>query len=122
MKRAALIAVTAILAGCVSTTALNRAMSYPSTSTAVQMPDDTYRVFEHKTESALMTTPSIGKALGPGIAKGVTLGMADQKTPIDGHRAAARQYLDTTGRANCEIVSGYVLADPQYEFMYRCPE
>lgn len=121
MKKTALISIAAILAGCVSTTALNRAMSYPSTSTAVKMPDDNYRVFEHKTDSTLMTTPSLGKAMGPGIVRGATLGMAGPATPIDGHRAAARQYLDTTGRANCEIVSGYVLADPQYEFMFKCP-
>lgn len=121
MKKTAFIAISVILTGCVSPSAINRAMSYPSTSTSVQMPDDTYRVFEHKTESALMTTPSLGKAMGPGVVSGATLGLAGPATPIDGHRAAARQYLDTTGRANCEIVSGYVLADPQYEFMYRCP-
>lgn len=85
------------------------------------MQDDTYRVFEHKIDKTLMTTPSIGKAIGPGVVQGATLGLIEHKELIEGHRAAARQYLDTTGKSGCEIVSGYVIAGPQYEFMYRCP-
>lgn len=121
MKRTAIIAVASILAGCVSPQALSRASSYPSKFTQVAMPDDTYRVFEHETDKTIMTTPSISKAFGPGVVQGATLGLVEHKEPTDAHRAAARQYLDTTGRPTCEIVSGYLLAGPQYEFMYRCP-
>ncbi|MGR9372303.1 hypothetical protein [Rhizobium leguminosarum] len=113
-------AVAAILTGCVSSAALNRAMSYPSTLTQVKMTDDTYRVFEHKTDHTLMTTPSLALSVAPGVAEGATLGLVKPPSKEDLHRAAAQQYMNQTGRANCLVQPGRVLAGEQYEFPYTC--
>ena len=85
------------------------------------MPDDTYRVFEHPKEDVVMTTSSLGTAAGAGWVRGATLGLAQPYTPEQRHEAAARKFLDDTGRANCKITRGYLLAQPQYEFFYECP-
>lgn len=123
MKRFATVCIVlAGLTGCVSSSTMSRVMSYPPTSTTVQMADDAYRVFEHKTDKTLMTTPSIGKSVGMGVAKGATLGLASVSamSPEQKHEAAAHQYLNQTGRSNCKITKGYLLAEPQYEFTYEC--
>lgn len=120
-KPAIIVVAAATLSGCVSPSSVGRAMSYPATSTNVSMPDDTYRVFEHKTEKSIMTTPSLAKAMGPSTVAGLTLGVVEKREPIEGHRAAARQYLDMTGRADCEIVSSSLVMNPQFEFAFRCP-
>lgn len=68
-----------------------------------------------------MTTPSIAAAAAMGAARGATLGLANVMTPEQRHEAAAQQYLAQTGRPNCKITKGYLLAEPQYEFHYECP-
>lgn len=85
------------------------------------MADDTYRVFEKPEERSIMTTPSIAAAAAMGAARGATLGLANVMTPEQRHEAAAQQYLAQTGRPNCKITKGYLLAEPQYEFHYECP-
>jgi uncharacterized membrane protein len=87
------------------------------------MADDTYRVFEHRSEKTLMTAPSIGKSAAIGAAKGATLGLAStaSMSPEQRHQAAAQQYLAQTGRANCKITGGHMVLEPQYEFTYECP-
>lgn len=110
----------AALAGC-ATAGFNRALEYPHTLVRVQMPDDTYRVFEHPSENTIMTTSSIGRAIGVGAARGATFGLANPNSPEQRHEAAARQYLAQTGRQDCTIVSGYLLIQPQYEFTFQCP-
>lgn len=117
----AAVAAAGTLAGCASPQTFARAMSYVQTVHRVEMPDDTYRVFDHPTENVVMTSPSIGRAMAAGAATGATLGLADPFTPEQLHEAAARKHLDQTGRAHCEIVSGYLMAEPQYEFTYECP-
>lgn len=109
------------LCACSSTSGLGRAMSYPSSFTKVTMPDDTYRVFDHATDKTIMTTPSIGAAVGSGAVQGATLGVVSVASPEQRHEAAARKYLDQTNRQDCEIVSGYLVVKLQYEFTYRCP-
>ncbi|ASP70375.1 hypothetical protein CDO28_01570 [Sinorhizobium meliloti] len=109
------------LAGCASPQAISRMTSYPSTVTPVKMADDTYRVFEKPEERSIMTTPSIAAAAAMGAARGATLGLANVMTPEQRHEAAAQQYLAQTGRPNCKITKGYLLAEPQYEFHYECP-
>lgn len=117
--RVVLIAAVGIaLAGCQS---MGTMMSYEQKVHLVEMDDDTYRVFDHPTESKVMTTPSLGRAIGAGMAQGATLGLADTFTPEQRHERAARAHLDRTGRSNCPIVRGYLLAQPQYEFWYECP-
>lgn len=110
----------AMLSSCVSPAALDRAMSYPSTLTQVQMPDDTYRVFEHKTDHTLMTTPSLARAVAPSIAEGATLGLVKSPSKEELHRAAAQHYMNQTGRSACVVQPGKVLAGEQYEFAYKC--
>lgn len=124
MQRFATVCVVmATLSGCVSSASLSRAMSYPSKTTQIKMADDTYRVFEHSTDKTLMTTPSIGASVGMGVAKGATLGLASVSamSPEQRHEAAAQEYLNQTGRSQCRITKGYLLAEPQYEFTYECP-
>lgn len=117
MKAILVVAVCAVLAGCAS---VNRAMSYNYTPTPVAMEDDTYRVFDHPSENVIMTTTSIGTAMGQGAVRGATFGLAPVRTPEQRHEAAARKHLDETGRSECRIISGYLLMEPQYEFRYEC--
>lgn len=109
------------LAGCASPQAISRMTSYPSKVTPVKMADDTYRVFEKPEERTIMTTPSIAASAAMGAARGATFGLANVMTPEQRHEAAAQQYLVQTGRPNCKITKGYLLAEPQYEFTYECP-
>jgi hypothetical protein len=122
MRIAAIAAVGLVLTGC-SSTGMGRAMSYDRTVHQVVMEDDTYRIFEHPTDNTLMTTPSLATGYGQGLVAGATLGLAASavQTPEQRHEAAARRRLDTTGRENCQITSGYLVLHGQYEFTYECP-
>lgn len=106
------------LAAC--STGLSKALEYNQRAIPVEMPDDTYRLFEHPDGTQIMTTPSLGRVTGQGLAQGVTLGLAHIRTPEQLHEAAVRKHLDDTGREHCRIVSGYLLVDPQYEFTIDC--
>lgn len=123
MRKSLIVILTAApLAACSSTSGVGRAMSYPATSTTVAMSDDTYRVFEHRSDKTLMTAPSIGKSAAIGVAKGATLGLTStaSMSPQQRHEAAAQQYLAQTGRPNCKITGGHLVLEPQYEFTYEC--
>lgn len=101
---------------------LQDVLSYDAKSLAhVKMPDDTYRLFEHPAGDRIMTTTSVATAAGQGLMSGATLGIADIQTPEERHEAAARRYLDLTGRAQCAIRNGYELVNTQYEFRIECP-
>lgn len=115
------LAVCATLASCASPQAISKMVSYPSKVTKVKMADDTYRVFEKPDEKLIMTTPSIAASAAMGAARGATLGLAAVMTPEQRHEAAAQEYLKQTGRPQCTITKGYLLAEPQYEFTYSCP-
>lgn len=120
MKIAVIALAALTLAGCQST---NRIWEYEKTVHRITMPDDTYRILEHPTENVLLTTPSIGTATAAGLASGLTLGVASGavRTREQLHEDAARAWLDQTGRQNCQITRGYLLAEPQYEFWFECP-
>mgnify|MGYP003677271706 CR=1 FL=1 len=105
------------IGGCQS---ISTAMQYNSKVNLVQMSDDKYRIFEHPKGDRIMTTSSLGKAVGQGVVQGATLGLASVKTPEQRHEAAARHYLDQTGRSSCQITKGYLLVEPQYEFFFVC--
>lgn len=105
------------LAGC---QAVGTAMEYKATTHQVAMADDTYRVFEHPKGDRIMTTPSIRTISGQAAAKTATLGLARTLTPYENHKAAARRYLDQTGRAHCAILRGDLVMEPQYEFFFDC--
>ncbi|WP_163269671.1 hypothetical protein [Chelativorans alearense] len=107
----------ALVAGCA---AVQTAMEYNPTVHQVAMPDDTYRVFEHPKGDRIMTTASLGRATGQSLTRGITLGIVAPETPEQLHEAAARKYLDDTGREDCRIIRGYLLGQPQYEFFFEC--
>ncbi|MCF6112004.1 hypothetical protein [Mesorhizobium muleiense] len=118
MKLFALLPCFMALAACVG---VSTAMQYDQTVHRIAMPDDTYRVFEHPMRDRIMTTPSTGKVIGQGLAGGATFGLVETMTPEVLQRAAAKKYLDDTGRANCVITRSNLILKPQYEFFFECP-
>lgn len=115
--RTAIILPLLAIAGCAG---VSTAMQYDQTVHLFVMPDDTYRIFEHPKGDRIMTTPSMGKAIGQGLAQGATLGIVKMGTPEERQEAAARKYLDETGRAHCVITRGLLVLEPQYEFFFEC--
>jgi hypothetical protein len=86
----------------------------------VPMPDDRYRVFEHRTENRLMVTTSIGRAATDGQVRGLTLGIVNVQAPKPLFQSSAERYLLDTGRKHCKITDGYELVLTQYEFKFAC--
>jgi hypothetical protein len=101
---------------CLALTAC-QTLGYETTAHHVAMPDDVYRVFEHPKKDRIMTAPSLGAivAINPGSINSA-------RNDLQDHRAAARKYLDETGRAKCPIISGREVAGPQFQFLFNCPE
>jgi hypothetical protein len=116
---AAIIAAT--LQACATTESTSRMLTYKFPVHNVKMPDDTYRVYDHKTDNTLMVAPSLGTTMAIGAAQGATLGLADTMTPEQKLEAAAQQHLANTGRGACKITKGYLLHKPLYEFVFECP-
>lgn len=110
------------LSSCVSSETANRDLSYGTGVVKVVMPDDTYRVYQHPTDNSLKVTPSLARVAGIGAAQGFTLGLADEMTPEARLEAAARKFLDDTGRSHCAITRGYLLHKPVFEFWYECAQ
>jgi len=115
----ALILICALVAGCAGVGYILDNYSGVD-PVSVFMPDDTYRVFEHRTDNRVMITPSLGAAGGAGFARGLTFGAINGVAPKPLFEAAVRNYLDKTSRQHCAITDGYILADPQYEFKFEC--
>ncbi|WP_354316628.1 hypothetical protein [Sinorhizobium fredii] len=113
--------IAATLSSCATTESLSRMNSYKFPVHQVKMADDTYRVYEHKSDNSLMVAPSLGTSMAIGAAQGATLGLADTMTPEKKLEAAAQQHLANTGRADCKITKGYLLQKPLYEFGFECP-
>lgn len=109
------------LSGCITSSAIKRAMEYDALVHRVETGQGKYRIFERPGEDVIMTTPSLDRVVGDGVVKGATLGIRDVSPTEQTHRQAARDYLDRTGREDCRIVSGSLLMDPQYEFRFGCP-
>lgn len=120
MKAALAILSVAVLAGCATTESGSRLRTYKMTVQHVKMADDTYRVYDHKSDKSLLVSPSMGKIMTMGVAQGATLGLADTMTPEQKLEAAGNQHLSNTGRGNCKIVRGYLLQKPLYEFWFEC--
>jgi len=118
---AATLAATVLLTSCATTESTSRMLSYKFPVHHVKMADDTYRVYDHKTDNTLMVAPSLGTTMAIGAAQGATLGLADTMTPEKRLEAAAQQHLENTGRAGCKIKNGYLLHKPLYEFVFECP-
>ena len=120
MKIAMAILSVMALASCASTESGSRLRTYKMTVQHVKMADDTYRVYDHKTDNSLLVSPSMGKIMTMGVAQGATLGLADTMTPQQKLEAAGNQHLANTGRADCKIVRGSLLQKPLYEFWFEC--
>lgn len=88
--------------------------------TSVQMPEDTYRIYDKPASSKMMVTPSIGAAALQGAGSGLLLNSVDSTPPKPLFERAALEYLKTTGRQNCRIVESYIILKPQYEVKYDC--
>jgi hypothetical protein len=79
-----------------------------------------WRVFDKPAENLMMLTPSLQDAAAAGATEGITLGMSgDQDAPLPVFKAAAVEYLATTGR-RCSITSSRKVLEPQWEFTYLC--
>ncbi|NRP70633.1 hypothetical protein ILFOPFJJ_01514 [Ensifer psoraleae] len=115
------VAVAVSVSSCATTESLSRMNTYKFPVHHVKMADDTYRVYEHKTDNSLMVAPSLGTTMAIGAAQGATLGLADTMTPEKRLEAAAQQHLANTGRGGCKITRGYLLQKPLFEFWFECP-
>jgi len=118
MRNVSIFLIAAALAGCAG---VDKALEYERKVYVVSMPEGDYRIFEHPKRDRLMTTPSLDRVLGQSVLNSATLGMATNMNHEARQEAAARKYLDTTGRAHCTITRGYLLIEPQYEFLFECP-
>ena len=79
-----------------------------------------WRVFDKPETGIMMITPSLGDAAVAGAAEGATLYLAgDMDAPVEVFQATAQRYLDSSGRG-CQITSGRLVVDPQWEFSYSC--
>lgn len=119
---AAAASVALVLSSCATSSETARMRSYNQKATIVKMPDETYRLYDHPTDSTVIVSPGLGRVVAIGITQGATLGLADAMTPEQRMEAAARQHLANTGRGACSITSGYLLVKPLYEFSYTCKQ
>ncbi len=107
------------LSGCAG---LSEAMKYSDIEIQyVRNANDEFRIFDKPAEGKLMITASLGKAANQGAASGFTFGLADARMPKGYYTEAVLQFFAQTGRPNCQIVDGYLLIEPQWEYIYRCP-
>jgi hypothetical protein len=117
------VAVLALILGLVGCAGVDYTVQHYSTVdlNEVEMPDDTYRIFDKPTEGRMMVQSSIGSALVQGIAAGITFGAAPESPPKPFFQAAAERYLEQTGR-KCKIMDGYFIVTPAWEFRYSCEQ
>ena len=79
----------------------------------------TFRIFDKPTENRMMITLGFGDASAQGIGQGLTLGVADTRTPGGVYQDAAIEWLALRGRA-CTATSTFLVIEPQYEVRYTC--
>lgn len=79
----------------------------------------TFRIFDKPTENRMMITLGFGDASAQGIGQGLTLGIADTRTPEGVYQDAAIEWLALRGRA-CTATSTFLVVEPQYEVRYAC--
>ncbi|MBT5913480.1 MAG: hypothetical protein HOH59_11795 [Rhodospirillaceae bacterium] len=80
-----------------------------------------WRIFHKPNEKRLMITPSMGTAMAGGFKQGATLFLAGrQSDPENRFRTASMIYVQTKVSESCEITTGKLLIDPQYEYYYEC--
>jgi hypothetical protein len=78
-----------------------------------------FRVYDKPQENRMMITLSIGAAAAQGAGRGITLGLADTRTPSIVYQDAAIEWLSTKGRV-CSATATSLIVEPQYEVRYNC--
>ncbi len=81
----------------------------------------TYRIFDRKDISKVMITPSIGQSFRSGAIKGATFGGVNIQDDKGRFTGVANGYLTKENATKlCEVKSGVMILDPQWEFVYIC--
>jgi hypothetical protein len=80
----------------------------------------TWRIFDKPAEGRLMITPTLGKAAAVGAAQGATFGLSrGGASPVQNFEAAANLFIKSRDKT-CQVTSGSLVVNPQYEFFYTC--
>jgi hypothetical protein len=115
-----IILATLVLSGCGS---IGYVMNtYGSVdNTEIDYEGHTYRIFDRKDISKVMITPSIGQAMRGGAIKGATFGGLNIQDDKGRFTNVATAYLQKDRPSEiCEVKSGEMILDPQWEFVYLC--
>jgi hypothetical protein len=80
---------------------------------------DTFRVFDKPGENRMMVTASLASAAGQGLVGGLMMNPTLGATPKPVYQEAVEAFLARSGR-QCLVTDGHLLAEPQWEFRYRC--
>lgn len=119
-RASVLVAVSLTLAGCSGVSYVLENYKDIEVKEVLVEGDDTYRVFDKPAAGKMMVTSSLSAAAGQGAIKGLTLYAVDAAPPKPRFQKAAETYLVNTGREGCRILDGYLLINPQWEFVYDC--
>jgi hypothetical protein len=120
MQRLAMTAAVLVLSGCGK---MGYVMdTYGSVdNTEIDFEGYTYRIFDRKDISKVMITPSIGQAMRGGAIKGATFGGLNIQDDKGRFTNVAKAYLEKERPSElCEVKSGEMVLDPQWEFVYLC--
>ena len=80
----------------------------------------TWRIFDKPAEGRLMITPTLGKTAAVGAAQGATFGLSrGGASPVQSFEAAANLFIKSRDKT-CQVTSGSLVVNPQYEFFYSC--
>ena len=89
--------------------------------TELDYEEHTYRIFDRKDIGKVMITPSIGQAMRGGAIKGATFGGLNIQDDKGRFTSVATTYLQKDRPTEiCDVKSGEMILDPQWEFVYLC--
>jgi len=128
MRLAVIVVLAASLAGCVSASSLGPEYVYmeaqygktPRDGEVTTTSGQDYSVFMHRSKSELIVSVSPKRAYSMGVARGLTLGMAQETIPPGEFEAAARKWFDEIGRPGCRTTGGRPLNAYYFEFHHNC--
>lgn len=120
MKKLSMLMISLIVTGCGNMGYVIKTYSDVE-KTEFDFEDNTYRVFDRKDISKVMITPSIGQSLRGGAIKGATFGGLNIQDDKGRFTSVATAYLKKERPSElCEVKSGEMILDPQWEFVYLC--
>lgn len=79
----------------------------------------TYRLWDKAAQNKIMVGSNLGAAAGDGFIKGLTFGVVNPAPGEPTLHAVAEAYVTSTNRS-CEVAPGSLVAEPQWEFRYKC--